>query len=76
MYRIFPNKRTLHILEASLEECRWLYNDTLGFRKQAWEDENRTADYYETKRRIPVLKALAPLWQLSIARYFKMLPNG
>jgi len=60
MYRIFPNKRTLHILEASLEDCRWLYNDTLGFRKQAWEDENRSANYYETKRRIPVLKVSCP----------------
>jgi len=60
MYRIFPNKRTLHTLEANLEECRWLYNDTLAFRKKAWEDETRNASYYETKRRIPVLKLARP----------------
>jgi len=53
MYRIFPNKRTTRILEASLEECRWFYNATLDFRKKAWEDEKRTANYYEAKRRIP-----------------------
>jgi len=60
MYRIFPNKRTLHILEGNLEECRWLYNDTLSFRKKALEEEKRIANYYETKRRIPVLKASRP----------------
>lgn len=56
MYRLFPNKRTQHSLDTALEECRWLYNNTLGFRKKAWEDENRSATYFETKRRIPVLK--------------------
>ena len=60
IYRIFPNKRALHQLEAALEECRWLYNDTLAFRKKVWEDETRTASYYETKRRIPVLKLSRP----------------
>ncbi|MEI7554255.1 helix-turn-helix domain-containing protein [Candidatus Chlorohelix sp.] len=60
MCRIFPNKRTSHILEASLEECCWLYNDTLSFRKKALEEEKRIANYYETKRRIPVLKASLP----------------
>jgi putative transposase len=59
-YRVYPNKKTLHILQASLEECRWLYNDTLDFRKKAWEDQNRTATYYETKRRIPLLKVSRP----------------
>ena len=60
MYRIFPNKQALHALEAAFEECRWLYNDTLEFRKKAWEDENRTANYYQTKSRIPVLKISRP----------------
>ena len=60
MHRIFPIKQALHALEAALDECRWLYNNTLGFRKKAWEDENRTANYYETKRRIPVLKVSRP----------------
>jgi putative transposase len=39
-----------------LEECRWLYNRTLGYRKDAYEQEQRTADWYETKRLIPVYK--------------------
>jgi len=39
-----------------LEECRWLYNRTLGYRKDAWEQEERNADWYETKRLIPVYK--------------------
>jgi len=43
-----------------LEECRWLYNNTLAYRKDAWEQEQRNAGWYETKRRIPVLKADRP----------------
>jgi putative transposase len=43
-----------------LEECRWLYNKTLAYRKDAWEQEQRAADWYETKRRIPLLKGERP----------------
>ncbi len=60
LYRIFPNKRALHTLESALEECRWLYNNTLAFRKDAWENEQRNANYYETKKRIPLLKLERP----------------
>jgi putative transposase len=43
-----------------LDERRWLYNDTLAYRKAAWENEQRTADWFETKRRIPSLKVDRP----------------
>ncbi len=43
-----------------LEECRWLYNNTLAYRKNAYEQEGRTADWYETKARIPLLKSERP----------------
>jgi putative transposase len=59
-YRIYPNKRQLHALDAVLEECRWLYNQTLEYRRNAWEQEQRTADWYETKTRIPKLKEERP----------------
>jgi putative transposase len=43
-----------------LEECRWLYNNTLAYRKQAHEQEGRNAGWYETKARIPLLKQARP----------------
>ena len=55
-YRIYPSKGQQRVLNQTLEECRWLYNRTLGYRKDAWEQEERNADWYETKRLIPVYK--------------------
>jgi putative transposase len=55
-YRVFPTKGQQRLLNQMLEECRWLYNRTLGYRKDAWEQEERNADWYETKRLIPVYK--------------------
>ncbi len=55
-YRIYPTKGQQRLLNQMLEECRWLYNRTLGYRKDAYEQEQRTADWYETKRLIPVYK--------------------
>ncbi len=59
-FRLAPTKGQVRLLEQVLETCRWLYNDTLAYRKAAWENEQRTADFYETKRRIPILKAERP----------------
>lgn len=47
-----------------LEECRWLYNNTLAYRKDAYEQEKRTANWYETKARIPLLKSERPALKL------------
>lgn len=43
-----------------LEQCRRLYNNTLAYRRDAYEQEGRTADWYETKARIPLLKSSRP----------------
>ncbi len=59
-YRLYPGKKQLHNLEYTLEECRWLFNETLGYRKNAWETEQRNANWYETKGRIPLLKEQRP----------------
>ncbi len=47
-------------MSKMLEECRWLYNNTLSYRKDAYEQEARTAGWYETKARIPLLKQARP----------------
>jgi len=59
-FRLAPTKGQQRLLAQMLEECRWLYNDTLAYRKAVWENEQRTADWYETKRRIPILKTERP----------------
>ena len=52
-YRIYLTKGQRRILEQQLGECRWAYNETLAYRKHAYEEEKRTANWYETKRLLP-----------------------
>ena len=42
-YRIYLTNGQRRILEQQLEECRWVYNETLAYRKRAYEAEHRTA---------------------------------
>lgn len=57
---MYPTKKQLHILEDTLEECRWLYNQTLAYRKDAWEKEQRHISWYDSKKQIPLLKVERP----------------
>lgn len=59
-YRIYPTKKQLHILEDDLEECRWLYNQILAYRKDTWEKEQRHISWYDSKKQIPFLKVERP----------------
>jgi putative transposase len=63
-YRIYITKGQRRILEQQLEECRWAYNETLAYRKQAYQEEQRTANWYETKRLLPVWKLTRPALKL------------
>jgi len=49
-YRIYLTKSQVTLLEQTLEICRWIYNDTLALRKDAWEQEQRSISLYETNR--------------------------
>ncbi|MBA3468355.1 MAG: IS200/IS605 family element transposase accessory protein TnpB [Herpetosiphonaceae bacterium] len=59
-YRIYLTKGQRRILEQQLEECRWVYNETLATRKRAYEDDQRSVDWYATKRMLPEWKADRP----------------
>ncbi len=59
-YRVYLTNGQRRILEQQLEECRWVYNETLAYRKQAYEEQQRTANWYETKRLLPIWKADRP----------------
>ena len=41
-YRLYPSKSQVTLLEQTLEICRWVYNDTLALRKNAWEQEQHS----------------------------------
>jgi len=49
-YRIYPTKSQVALLEQTLEICRWVYNDTLALRKNAWEQEQLSISLYETNK--------------------------
>jgi putative transposase len=59
-YRLFPNSAQRTKLEQTLNLCRWVYNQTLAMRKDAWEQEQRNVTYYDTKRMLPLWKVEKP----------------
>ena len=71
-YRLFPTKSQVSQMEQTLEICRWVYNETLAMRKNAWEQEQRHISYYESKRQIPLWKKERP--ELSMV-YSQVLQN-
>jgi len=54
-YRIYPTKKQESILNKTLEECRWLYNNTLNYRIEQYEN-GISESYYSTTPRITKLK--------------------
>ncbi|HKV57409.1 MAG TPA: transposase [Ktedonobacteraceae bacterium] len=59
-YRIFPNKKQVKALEATLEECRWLYNHLLEKRRAAFEQENQSLSLYQQQETFSMLKQEHP----------------
>ncbi|WP_292378968.1 transposase [Methanosarcina sp. UBA289] len=55
-YRIYPTKSQVTKLNETLELCRWVYNETLALRKNAWETEQKRISYYDSKKMIPIWK--------------------
>ncbi|HRW83508.1 MAG TPA: helix-turn-helix domain-containing protein, partial [Methanothrix sp.] len=47
-YRLYPTKSQITKMERTLDLCRWIYNQTLAYRKDAWEIEGRSISKYET----------------------------
>src|SRR6476661_1007840 len=59
-HRLYPNKRQQRLLDAQLEECRWLYNELLAARKSAWEGRQESVRLYDQQATLPALKATRP----------------
>lgn len=59
-YRLFVSKKQANILDKQLEECRWVYNQTLALRRDAWTDEHRSISLYDTNKLLTQFKASRP----------------
>lgn len=59
-YRLLPSKAQRAKLDQTLELCRWVYNETLATRKNAWEQEQKSISHYDTIRMLPEWKAGKP----------------
>jgi putative transposase len=55
-YRLFPTRSQETILEAQLDECRWLYNQLLEQRKTSYEATKTAPGLYDQQKTIPALK--------------------
>jgi putative transposase len=59
-YRLKPTKHQIAVLNRQLDLCRWVYNQTLALRKNAWESEEKNIGYYESKKYIAIWKQDKP----------------
>jgi len=59
-YRLKPTKAQAHQLANQLEECRWLYNHFLTFRREAWEERQESLSYHKQAMTLPQLKQERP----------------
>jgi len=60
-YRLFPTSAQRTSLERVLELCRWVYNDTLAARKNAYEQEQKSLGLYDTNKLLTQWKAAKPV---------------
>jgi len=47
-YRLYPTAKQKKALQASLNACRWIYNETLAIRKNTWEEKQESISLYDT----------------------------
>src|SRR4051794_22747658 len=59
-YRLYPSSAQETKLNATLAECRWLYNHLLEERKTAWEQRQEHLGLYDQHAKLPALKVERP----------------
>ena len=64
-YRLYPTKLQTTKMNNILEQTRWVYNETLALRKNAWESEKISIPLYASQKELtkwisekPELKAV------------------
>ena len=59
-YRLYPSKLQVTKMNNILEQTRWVYNETLALRKNAWETEKKSISLYESQKNLTEWKAQKP----------------
>ena len=59
-FRLRPTKKQRKILDAQLEECRWLYNELLAQRKTSYEELGESLTKYQQQAFLPLIKEERP----------------
>jgi putative transposase len=49
-YRLYPTSKQKKALQASLDACRYVYNETLAIRKNSWEEKQESVSLYGTNK--------------------------
>jgi putative transposase len=49
-FRLNPVRHQRTLLDSSLELCRWVYNETLAIRKNAWQQDQKSVSLYDTNK--------------------------
>jgi len=49
-FRLYPTKRQVKALQASLDACRWVYNKTLEIRKDTYKERKESLSLYDTQK--------------------------
>ena len=60
LYRLYPTRSQERLLDATLETCRFFYNDCLAERKTAYQERGETIGKYEQLRQVKERKATNP----------------
>lgn len=60
-YKLFPTSAQRTKLERTLELCRWVYNTTLGIRKETYEETGKGLSLYDTNKLLPIWKTNKPV---------------
>lgn len=55
-FRLRPSKAQIRLLQALLDECRWLYNELLSQRKLSYEELSLSLSKYQQLMFLPLLK--------------------
>jgi putative transposase len=59
-YRVYPTAKQERLLNQMLEECRWVFNQTLALRKDAWEQRQESISLYQSNALLPEWKRRRP----------------
>jgi putative transposase len=59
-YRLYPTKLQITKMNNIFELTRWVYNETLALRKNAWESDKKSISLYGTAKKLPDWKTNKP----------------